>query len=34
MRLRDWRPNGEVIAPVALREQMRLEAQAELAYYS
>ena len=34
MRLRDWRPNGEVIAPVALREQMRLEAQTELVNYS
>ena len=33
MRLRDWRPNGEVIAPVVLREQMRQESQAELLNY-
>ncbi|NEP17842.1 MAG: TIGR03985 family CRISPR-associated protein [Leptolyngbya sp. SIO4C1] len=33
MRLRDWRPKGEVIAPLALRQQMRQEAAAELAHY-
>ena len=33
MRLRDWRPNGEVIAPLELRQQMKQEAQAELLYY-
>ena len=33
MRLRDWRPNGEVIAPLAYREQMAREAQAELQLY-
>jgi len=30
MRLRDWRPNGEVIAPLSLRHQMRQEAEKEL----
>ena len=34
MRLRDWRPKGEVIAPLELRQQMRREAQAELEHYS
>ena len=33
MRLRDWRPNGEVIAPLALRQQMQREAKAELEHY-
>lgn len=33
MRLRDWRPNGEVIAPLVLREKMRSEARMELAHY-
>lgn len=33
MRLRDWRPNGEVIAPLKLREQMRQEAMQELNLY-
>ena len=33
MRLRDWRPNGEVIAPIALREQMRQESLSELLNY-
>jgi CRISPR-associated protein (TIGR03985 family) len=33
MRLRDWRPNGEVIAPLAYREQMAQEAEAELRFY-
>lgn len=33
MRLRDWRPNGEVIAPLELREQMRQEAEKELSFY-
>ncbi|MFQ3613477.1 MAG: TIGR03985 family CRISPR-associated protein [Cyanobacteriota bacterium] len=34
MRLRDWRPNGEVIAPIPVREQMRNEAVQELGFYS
>ncbi|MEM1255929.1 MAG: TIGR03985 family CRISPR-associated protein [Cyanobacteria bacterium P01_H01_bin.21] len=33
MRLRDWRPKGEVIAPLELRRQMREEAEAELRHY-
>lgn len=33
MRLRDWRPNGEVIAPFEARQQMREEAKAELKHY-
>lgn len=33
MRLRDWRPQGEVIAPICLRERMRQEALQELAHY-
>lgn len=33
MRLRDWRPNGEVIAPLTIREQMRQEARQELQTY-
>ena len=33
MRLRDWRPNGEVIAPLELRAQMQQEAQQELSFY-
>lgn len=33
MRLRDWRSNGEVIAPIALRQQMIQEAQQELESY-
>lgn len=33
MRLRDWRPNGEVIAPLGVRSQMRLEAEMELGHY-
>ncbi len=33
MRLRDWRPNGEVIAPISIREQLALEAARELANY-
>jgi CRISPR-associated protein (TIGR03985 family) len=33
MRLRDWRPNGEVIAPLVLRRQMQQEAQIELGWY-
>jgi CRISPR-associated protein (TIGR03985 family) len=33
MRLRDWRPNGEVIAPLSIREQLVLEARHELANY-
>jgi len=26
MRLRDWRPNGEVIAPLSVRQQLQEEA--------
>lgn len=33
MRLRDWRPQGEVIAPLALRQQMAAEAQEEGQHY-
>ncbi|MCJ2542416.1 TIGR03985 family CRISPR-associated protein [Thermostichus vulcanus] len=33
MRLRDWRSNGEVIAPLAYREQMRQEAEVECQFY-
>ena len=33
MRLRDWRPMGEVIAPLVVRRQMMAEAQQELAGY-
>ncbi|GAB4441441.1 MAG: TIGR03985 family CRISPR-associated protein [Cyanobacteria bacterium J069] len=33
MRLRDWRPNGEVIAPLAVRHQMQSEAQQEMEWY-
>jgi CRISPR-associated protein (TIGR03985 family) len=33
MRLRDWRPNGEVIAPIGIRNQMRQEAEQELYHY-
>ena len=33
MRLRDWRPNGEVIAPISIREKLKLEAEEELANY-
>jgi CRISPR-associated protein (TIGR03985 family) len=33
MRLRDWRPAGEVIAPLALRQQMHQESEAELSHY-
>lgn len=33
MRLRDWRSNGEVIAPLSMREMMRQEALKELSYY-
>ncbi len=33
MRLRDWRPNGEVIAPLSIRERLKLEATQELANY-
>jgi CRISPR-associated protein (TIGR03985 family) len=34
MRLRDWRPNGEVILPFTLREQMANEARQELSFYN
>lgn len=33
MRLRDWRPNGEVIAPLEMRSQMQREAELELQNY-
>ncbi|HIK46932.1 MAG TPA: TIGR03985 family CRISPR-associated protein, partial [Leptolyngbyaceae cyanobacterium M65_K2018_010] len=33
LRLRDWRPNGEVIAPLEVRQQMRAEAEEELNQY-
>lgn len=33
MRLRDWRPNGEVIAPLPVRRQMQQEAQREVEVY-
>jgi CRISPR-associated protein (TIGR03985 family) len=33
MRLRDWRPNGEVIAPLSIREQLKQEAIQELSNY-
>jgi CRISPR-associated protein (TIGR03985 family) len=33
MRLREWRPNGEVLAPLSLRDLMRKEAKAELEHY-
>ncbi|NEQ75696.1 MAG: TIGR03985 family CRISPR-associated protein [Okeania sp. SIO2C9] len=33
MRLRDWRPKGEVIAPISIREKLILEAEQELANY-
>jgi CRISPR-associated protein (TIGR03985 family) len=33
MRLRDWRPNGEVILPFSLRQQMAEEARQELCFY-
>ncbi|NJO19991.1 MAG: TIGR03985 family CRISPR-associated protein [Spirulinaceae cyanobacterium RM2_2_10] len=34
LQLRDWRPECEVLAPTALREQMAAEAKQELALYS
>jgi CRISPR-associated protein (TIGR03985 family) len=34
MRLRDWRPNGEVIAPLSLRQDIAKEVTQELAHYS
>lgn len=33
MRLRDWRPNGEVIAPLSIRLRLQAEAQQELSHY-
>ncbi len=33
MRLRDWRPNGEVISPLPVRQQMIAEARQELQQY-
>jgi len=32
-RLRDWRPNGEVLAPISLRQRMLEEATQELMHY-
>ena len=32
-RLRDWRPNGEVLAPISLRQKMVNEATQELMHY-
>jgi CRISPR-associated protein (TIGR03985 family) len=32
-RLRDWRPNGEVLAPISLRQKMIDEATQELMHY-
>lgn len=34
MRLRNWRPNGEVIAPWVMRQQMGEEAKQEAEYYT
>lgn len=34
MRLREWRPKGEVIAPLSIRRQMIAEVAQELANYS
>jgi CRISPR-associated protein (TIGR03985 family) len=33
MRLRDWRPKGEVIAPLSIRQQLKEEALQELSHY-
>jgi len=33
MRLRDWRPQGEVMAPLSLREQMQAEVEMERSHY-
>ncbi|MCT7982366.1 TIGR03985 family CRISPR-associated protein [Laspinema sp. A4] len=33
MRLRSWRPNGEVILPLSLRHQMAEEVTRELSHY-
>ena len=33
MRLRDWRSNGEVIAPLSMRQRMKQEALKELENY-
>jgi len=33
MRLRDWRPQGEVIAPLSLRQQMQAEVEEERSHY-
>lgn len=33
MRLRDWRPNGEVIAPLSVRQRLKEEALQELSNY-
>ncbi|MBK1986915.1 TIGR03985 family CRISPR-associated protein [Sphaerospermopsis aphanizomenoides BCCUSP55] len=34
MRLRDWRPNGEVISPLSIRQQLKEEAIKELSNYN
>jgi CRISPR-associated protein (TIGR03985 family) len=33
MRLREWRPKGEVIAPLSIRQQMKTEVMQELTHY-
>ncbi|MFB2898395.1 TIGR03985 family CRISPR-associated protein [Aerosakkonemataceae cyanobacterium BLCC-F50] len=33
MRLRDWRPNGEVIAPLSVRQKLREEVLQEMSHY-
>ena len=33
MRLREWRPNGEVIAPLSIRYQMKAEVEQEFQNY-
>jgi CRISPR-associated protein (TIGR03985 family) len=33
MRLRDWRPEGEVISPLSLRQQMQAEVEEERSHY-
>ncbi|MGF1493030.1 MAG: hypothetical protein ACFBSC_11385 [Microcoleaceae cyanobacterium] len=33
LQLRDWRPRGEVIAPLSIRNQMRQKALEELGNY-
>jgi len=33
MRLREWRPNGKVIAPLSIRYQMKAEVEKEFQNY-